>query len=249
MSARDAVTAIAETDFRHAMYIRNQLREIRTEIAAAAQRAGRPADSVTLLAVSKTFPVSDIMQAYEDGQRIFGENRLQEALEKIPAMPQDCEWHIIGPLQRNKVRKALQAGVSLIQAVDSLKLAEAISRIAGEMGITARILLEVNVDGEESKHGFTPEGIQEEWAALTKLPNLEIRGLMCIPAPTEKAEDARPAFIALRKLAESLREQGPFTLPELSMGMSHDFSIAVEEGATIVRVGSAIFGKRDYSAR
>ena len=231
------------------MYIRNQLREIRTEIAAAAQRAGRPADSVTLLAVSKTFPVSDIMQAYEDGQRLFGENRLQEALEKIPAMPQDCEWHIIGPLQRNKVRKALQAGVSLIQAVDSLKLAEAISRIAGELGMTARILLEVNVDGEESKHGFTPEGIQEEWAELSQLPNLEIRGLMCIPAPTEKAEDARPAFTALRKLAECLRERGPYALPELSMGMSHDFSIAVEEGATIVRVGSAIFGKRDYSSR
>ncbi len=229
------------------MYIQNQLRQIRADIAAAAQRAGRPADSVTLLAVSKTFPVSDIMQAYEDGQRLFGENRLQEALEKIPAMPQDCEWHIIGPLQRNKVRKALQAGVTLIQAVDSLKLAEAISRIAGELGMTARILLEVNVDGEESKHGFTPEEIQEEWATLTALPNLEIRGLMCIPAPTEKAEDARPAFAALRKLAELLRERGPLPLPELSMGMSHDFSIAVEEGATIVRVGSAIFGKRDYS--
>ncbi len=229
------------------MYIQDQLQEIRAAIAAAEQRAGRPAGSTTLLAVSKTFPVSDIMQAYADGQRLFGENRLQEALEKIPAMPADCEWHIIGPLQRNKVRKALEAGVSLLQAVDSRKLAEAVSRIAGELGITARILLEVNVDGEESKHGFTPAGLAEEWEALVALPHLEIRGLMCIPAPTETAEEARPAFVALRSLAESLRARGPLPLPELSMGMSHDYAVAVEEGATIVRVGSAIFGKRDYA--
>ena len=229
------------------MYIQDQLQEIRAAIAAAEQRAGRPAGSTTLLAVSKTFPVSDIMQAYADGQRLFGENRLQEALEKIPAMPADCEWHIIGPLQRNKVRKALEAGVSLLQAVDSRKLAEAVSRIAGELGITARILLEVNVDGEESKHGFTPTGLAEEWEALVALPHLEIRGLMCIPAPTETAEEARPAFAALRSLAESLRARGPLPLPELSMGMSHDYAVAVEEGATIVRVGSAIFGKRVYA--
>lgn len=229
------------------MYIQDQLREIRSNIAAAEQRAGRPAGSTTLLAVSKTFPVSDIMQAYADGQRLFGENRLQEALTKIPAMPADCEWHIIGPLQRNKVRKALEAGVTLLQAVDSRKLAEAISRIAGELGITARILLEVNVDGEESKHGFTPSELQEEWDALAALPHLDIRGLMCIPAPTETPEGARPAFATLRRLADALRTRGPLPLPELSMGMSHDYAVAVEEGATIVRVGSAIFGKRDYS--
>ncbi|MDO5469865.1 MAG: YggS family pyridoxal phosphate-dependent enzyme [Akkermansia sp.] len=229
------------------MYIQDQLREIRSNIAAAEQRAGRPAGSTTLLAVSKTFPVSDIMHAYADGQRLFGENRLQEALTKIPAMPADCEWHIIGPLQRNKVRKALEAGVTLLQAVDSRKLAEAISRIAGELGITARILLEVNVDGEESKHGFTPSELQEEWDALAALPHLDIRGLMCIPAPTETPEGARPAFATLRRLADALRTRGPLPLPELSMGMSHDYAVAVEEGATIVRVGSAIFGKRDYS--
>jgi len=229
------------------MYIQDQLQEIRANIAAAEKRAGRTPGSTTLLAVSKTFPVSDIMQAYADGQRLFGENRLQEALEKIPAMPTDCEWHIIGPLQRNKVRKALEAGVTLLQAVDSSKLAAAISRIAGELGITARILLEVNVDGEESKHGFTPDGLQEEWDALLALPNLDIRGLMCIPAPTATAEGARPAFVHLRRLAEELRARGPLPLPELSMGMSHDYTVAVEEGATIVRVGSAIFGKRDYA--
>jgi pyridoxal phosphate enzyme (YggS family) len=229
------------------MYIQDQLEEIRAAIAAAEQRAGRPAGSVTLLAVSKTFPVSDIMQAYADGQRVFGENRLQEAMEKMPQMPQDCVWHLIGPLQRNKVRKALEQGFGLIQAVDSMKLAAAISRIAGETGVTARILLEVNVDGEASKHGFTPEEIQEEWEALVALPYLDIRGLMCIPAPVENPQDARPAFAALRVLAEKLRARGPLPLPELSMGMSHDFAVAVEEGATIVRVGSAIFGKRTYA--
>lgn len=227
-----------------AMYIEDQLAEIREKIAEAARRAGRAEDSVALLAVSKTFPVSDIMHAYDDGQRLFGENRLQEAMEKMPQMPRDCEWHLIGPLQRNKVRKALENGFALIEAVDSRKLAEAISRIAGELGVTARVLLEVNVDGEESKHGFTPDGLMEEWDALTALPNMEIRGLMCIPAPTEDAEGARPAFVALRRLAETLRARGPLPLPELSMGMSHDYAVAVEEGATIVRVGSAIFGKR-----
>lgn len=226
------------------MYIRNQLDDIRTAIAAAEQRAGRAAGSVTLLAVSKTFPVSDIMQAYADGQRLFGENKLQECMEKMPQMPSDCVWHLIGPLQRNKVRKALEAGVALIQAVDSLKLAQAVSRIAGELSLTARILLEVNVDGEETKHGFTPAELREQWAELTALPNLDIRGLMCIPAPTETPEGARPAFAALRTLSEELRTRGPLPLPELSMGMSHDFVVAVEEGATIVRVGSAIFGKR-----
>lgn len=229
------------------MYINEQLEEIRRSIREAEKRSGRPEGSVTLLAVSKTFPVSDIMQAYNDGQRLFGENRLQEAQLKVPAMPADCRWHIIGPLQRNKVRKALELGVELIEAVDSLKLAAAISRIAGEMGLVAAILLEVNVDGEASKHGFTPEQLCAEWDELSALPHLDIRGLMCIPAPTENPDDARPAFRRLRDLAEQLRARGPLPLPELSMGMSHDFAVAVEEGSTIVRVGSAIFGKRDYS--
>ncbi len=230
------------------MYIQDQLQEIRANITAAEQRVGRPVGSTTLLAVSKTFPVSDIMQAYADGQRIFGENRLQEAMEKIPAMPADCTWHLIGPLQRNKVRKALEQPIALIQAVDSRKLAETISRIAGELGTTAHVLLEVNVDGEASKHGFSPDELLQDWTALTALPNLDIQGLMCIPAPTADPEGARPAFAALRHLAETLRERGPLPLPELSMGMSHDYAVAIEEGATIVRVGSAIFGRRDYTA-
>lgn len=230
------------------MYIQDQLQEIKDNIAAAEKRAGRPTGSVKLLAVSKTFPVEDIMQAYQDGQRLFGENRLQEAMSKMPDMPADCEWHLIGPLQRNKVRKALEQGFGLIQAVDSLRLAETISRIAGELGCRVRLLLEVNVDGEESKHGFTPGELQELWPRLVELPGMEIAGLMCIPAPTDDPEDARPAFRFLRELAEVLRARGPLPLPELSMGMSHDYAVAVEEGATIVRVGSAIFGRRDYGA-
>lgn len=226
------------------MSIATQLESIRARIAAAEARAGRAPGSVTLLAVSKTFPAQDVAEAYAAGQRAFGENRLQELMEKMPALPADCVWHLIGPLQRNKARKALEQGLSLIQAVDSLKLAQALSRIAGELGCSAPILLEVNIDGEASKHGFSPQELSEQWEQLTALPNLDIQGLMCIPAPVEQAESARPAFAALRALAEALRARGPLPLPTLSMGMSHDFEIAIEEGATLVRVGTAIFGHR-----
>lgn len=226
------------------MSIASQLESIRARIAAAEARAGRAPGSATLLAVSKTFPTQDVAEAYAAGQRLFGENRLQEAMEKMPILPGDCEWHLIGPLQRNKVRKALESGLALIEAVDSVKLAQAISRIAAELGKTASILLEVNIDGEESKHGFSAEELRQVWPELAALPNLDIQGLMCIPAPVEMPEQARPAFAALRALAEELRARGPFPLPTLSMGMSHDFEIAVEEGATLVRVGSAIFGRR-----
>lgn len=228
------------------MYIQDQLNDIRERMRLAEERSGRKPGSTRLLAVSKTFPASDVALAVEAGQRAFGENRLQEAMEKMPLLPETLEWHLIGPLQRNKVRKALQQGLALIQAVDSLRLAEALSRVAGELGVRAALLLEVNIDGEASKHGFTPEECRESWDRLAALPHLDIRGLMTIPAPAENPEDARPAFRALRLLAEELRARGPLPLPELSMGMSHDFEVAIEEGATIVRVGSAIFGKRDY---
>ena len=226
------------------MSIALHLEDVRAKIAEAEARAGRPSGSVSLLAVSKTFPAADVAQAYAAGQRLFGENRLQEAMEKMPALPEDCAWHLIGPLQRNKVRKALEQGFALIEAVDSLKLAQAISRIAGELGRTTAILLEVNIDGEESKHGFAPEELRQCWAELVALPGLEIRGLMCIPAPVDDPEAARPAFAALRRLSQELRERGPLPLPVLSMGMSHDYPVAIEEGATHVRVGSAIFGRR-----
>ena len=226
------------------MSISSQLDEIRRRISDAEKRSGRTPGSVRLLAVSKTFPASDVVQAYEAGQRFFGENRLQEALEKIPLLPPDCRWHLIGPLQRNKIRKALEAGIDLIQAVDSLRTAEAISRIAGELHQSAAILLEVNVDAEESKHGFSPQELRNQWESLVALPHLKISGLMCIPAPVEDPQQARRSFATLRELALELRKRGPFPLDTLSMGMSHDFEVAIEEGSTLVRIGSAIFGSR-----
>lgn len=231
------------------MSIADRLRDIRSRIAAAEARSGREPGSVTLLAVSKTFPAADVAEAHAAGQLLFGENRLQEAMEKMPLLPQECSWHLIGPLQRNKVRKALEQGFALIEAVHSLRLAETISRVAAELDVVAPILLEVNIDGEDSKHGFSPEELRDSWAQLVALPHLDIQGLMCIPAPVDDPESARPAFAALRRLAQELRERGPLPLPTLSMGMSHDFDIAVEEGATLVRVGSAIFGGRSYAAK
>lgn len=228
------------------MSIATRLQEVNERIAQAESRAGRALGSVRLLAVSKTFPASAVWEAYNAGQRLFGENRVQEALEKIPQLPADVSWHLIGPLQRNKVRRALEAKVSLIEAVDSLRTAEAISRIAEELDKTAVTLLEVNIDGEPSKHGFSPSNLLAAWEQLVTLPHMQIRGLMCVPAPVEDVKLARPAFAALRKLAEELRTRGPYPLPILSMGMSHDFEVAIEEGATEVRVGSYIFGVRPY---
>ena len=228
------------------MEIVARLQEVRERIAQAETRAGRKPGGVQLLAVSKTFPASAVREAYHAGQRLFGENRLQEALEKMPQLPSDASWHLIGPLQRNKIRKAVESGVSLIEAVDSLRTAETISRIAGESNKTVSLLLEVNIDGEGSKHGFAPADLYAAWEQLMALPHLEIRGLMCIPAPVSDAQQARPSFAALRELAERLRVRGGLPMPVLSMGMSHDYEVAVEEGATEVRVGSFIFGDRTY---
>ncbi len=228
------------------MSVATQLEEVRRRVADAEKRSGRPAGSVQLMAVSKTFSADDVAQAYAVGQRLFGENRLQEALGKIPQLPQDCRWHLIGPLQRNKVRKALESRIELIQAVEKMSTAEAISRIAGELAQIASVLIEVNIDSEPSKHGFSAQELRDGWSSLVALPHLRICGLMCIPAPTEDPEQSRPAFSALRELAEELRKRGPLPLEVLSMGMSHDFEVAIEEGSTLVRVGSAIFGNRAY---
>lgn len=229
------------------MSIAERLAEVRSRMAEAARRSGRDADAVHLVAVSKTMPASAVAEAYAAQQRDFGENRLQELLEKKPLLPADCRWHLIGPLQRNKVRKALAVGLQLIHAVDKMEVAAAISRIASEVSSApVRVLLEVNVDEETSKHGFSAAELRRLWEELVRLPMLEIRGLMCIPSPVEKAEYARPAFTALRTLAEDLRQRGPLALPVLSMGMSSDFEVAIEEGATHVRVGSLIFGARSY---
>lgn len=227
------------------MSIQQNLKHILSRIRAAEVRAGRPEGSARLVAVSKTFPAADVQACHDAGQRIFGENKVQEALGKIPALPPDTEWHLIGPLQRNKVRKAVEH-FTLIHAVDSLRLAQFMDTVAQETGKRPRILLEVNAGGEDSKFGFSPEALEREWEELARLGHLEIAGLMCIPPPVENPEDARPYFRRLRELKETLSGRSGLPLEELSMGMSHDFETAVEEGATLVRVGTAIFGGRTY---
>lgn len=228
------------------MGIAENLKSIRERIAKAALSAGRAADSVRLLAVSKTFPVEDVLTAYQAGQLIFGENKVQEGLMKAPLLPSEIEWHLIGPLQRNKVRKALSV-FHWIHSVDSLKLAQYMEDVAAELGVRPKVLFEVHVGGEESKFGFEESELEDSWEAISQMKNLQPQGLMCIPPPVETPEAARPYFAQLRILRDRLRARGAHELPELSMGMSHDFEAAIQEGATMVRVGTSIFGGRSYS--
>ena len=221
------------------------LEVVKKQIATAGQRCGRNPSDVRLVAVSKTHPAEAVAAAAATGQRIFGESRVQEAREKIPACPPGLDWHFIGHLQKNKVRQALPL-FSFFHSIDSTALAQAIDRIAGETGKPVDGLLEVNVSGEETKHGFTPEQLRGEFASLSKLPHLRIRGLMTMAPYSENPEDARPVFRALRELRDELQCAHSHPLPELSMGMSGDFEPAIEEGATLVRVGSSIFGARPY---
>jgi pyridoxal phosphate enzyme (YggS family) len=219
------------------------LSDIRAQISAAAQRAGRDPSSIRLVAVSKTHPAGAVVDAAATGQTVFGESRVQEARDKIPACPPGLEWHFIGHLQKNKVRQALPL-FSFFHSIDSTALAEAMNRVAGETGGAAEGLLEVNVSGEATKNGFTSDGLRREFPALAKLSHLRIRGLMTMAPYSDNPEDARPVFRALRELRDELQSTHGYALPELSMGMSGDFEPAIEEGATLVRVGSSIFGAR-----
>ena len=218
--------------------VAEHLADIRQQITAAAVAADRDPGSVQLCAVSKTFPPEVIREAMDAGQTLFGENRAQEAVAKIPLLP-PARWHLIGHLQSNKVRKILPL-VEMIQSVDSADLAKDISRIAGELGLRMKVLLQVNVAGDDDKFGFTASSVAAALPDLLQLPGTEIRGLMTIP-PLEG--DPRPHFAALRRLRDALAS-ATHPLLELSMGMSGDFRAAIAEGATIVRVGSAIFGVR-----
>ena len=222
------------------------LQAIRDRISAAAQRCGRDPASIELLAVSKTFPVEAIREAVAAGQLLFGENKVQEILAKAPQLPASLQWHLIGHLQSNKVRKVLPQ-VKAIHSIGSLDLARDVDRIAAELGLFPQVYLEVNVGDESSKHGFSDEKLRANLEALYSLKRLEIQGLMCIPPFDPDPTLSRPYFTKLRTLRDELEQRGGAPLPLLSMGMSHDFDIAVEEGATIVRVGSAIFGARNYS--
>jgi pyridoxal phosphate enzyme (YggS family) len=216
---------------------------VRREIAEAATAADRDPSTVRLVAVSKTHPADAVAAVAGTGQKIFGESRVQEAREKIPACPGDLEWHFIGHLQKNKVRQALPL-FSFFHSIDSAALAQAMDRIAGEMGKPVEGLLEVNISGEETKHGFKPDELRQEFAALSKMPHLRIRGLMTMAPYSDHPEDARPVFRALRELRDELQSAHNHPLPELSMGMSGDYAPAIAEGATLVRIGSSIFGDR-----
>lgn len=226
--------------------IADRVRTVLDEMQRAAARAGRPPESVRLIAASKTVSVERLRQAVDAGIRHLGENRLQEALPKIDTLGREgVVWHFIGTLQRRKV-KSVVGRFETIHSVDSLALAEEIDRQAKTAGLRQRVLLEVNLAGEASKGGFESTTLGAALESLNGLEHLDIRGLMAIPPPTPTAEDARPYFRQLRNLAQTLTARGHrnINMQELSMGMSHDYPVAIEEGATYVRVGTAIFGAR-----
>jgi len=227
--------------------IKENLNRVQENIRNACARAGRKEDEVTLIAVSKTKPVSMLEEAYALGVRDFGENKVQELVDKAGQLPEDIRWHMIGHLQRNKVKYIIDK-VYLIHSVDSLRLGEEISKEAVKHGVTANILIEVNVAGEESKFGVSPEdtpGLIEE---ISRLPAIQVRGLMTIAPFVEKAEDNRIIFNALLKLYVDISRKNidNVHMDFLSMGMTGDYEVAVEEGATFVRVGTGIFGERSY---
>lgn len=226
----------------------DNIAHIRASIVQAAERAGRDPRDITLVAVSKTMPIELVRMAYNLGVTQFGENRVQEALPKIEAFhPQDVRWHLIGHLQSNKAKKVV-GSFALIHSVDSLRLAEVLNRHASqqaEMSSPLPILLQVNVSGEASKEGMSLPEVPELARQIAALPSLRVEGLMTIAPLIENPEEVRPVFRQLRLLREHLREAVPqSTWQHLSMGMTDDYRVAIEEGATIVRIGRAIFGER-----
>jgi pyridoxal phosphate enzyme (YggS family) len=231
------------------MSIAENLAAIRERMAGAARRAGYPPDAVALMAVSKTFPPELIRQAYAAGQRVFGESRVQEFSAKSAALSdlKSIQWHMIGHLQTNKAAKAVEF-FSAIDSVDSLRLAQRLNESAQRIGKKIEVLIEINVGGEAAKSGISPDSpeLEQILQAVPQLVGLHIRGLMTVPPFTNDPEGARPSFRKLRELQQVLvaRRLPAIHLDVLSMGMSHDFEVAIEEGSTCVRVGTAIFGER-----
>jgi PLP dependent protein len=223
--------------------IAENLETVRAVITESERRSGQLAGSVELIAVSKTHPPEIVRQAVDAGQLLFGENRVQEAKAKIPDLPAKLRWHLIGHLQTNKIRQALPL-FEVIHSVDSVELLDEIQRIAGDLGLFPRVLLEVNVAGESSKFGFSPQRLLSQVEQISRADRVQVEGLMTIPPPACNAEDSRKYFVQLRQLRDRLVMESRFPLPHLSMGMSGDYRVAVEEGATYVRVGTAIFGER-----
>jgi PLP dependent protein len=219
------------------------LQLIQDRIASACDRAGRDPRSVTLIAVTKGHPPEAIVQAARHGQTLFGESKVQEAKAKIPACPGRLRWHMIGHLQSNKCRDAVHL-FEMIQSIDSLSLAEELNRRAEQAAKTIPILLETNIVGEASKFGYKPGQLLQDLDRLNALPRVEIHGLMTIPPWSPLPEKARPVFRRLRELKAECEQILGAPLPHLSMGMSGDFEVAIEEGATMIRIGTSIFGER-----
>lgn len=228
--------------------ITENLKQVQNNINCACERAGRSTSEVILVAVSKTKPVEMLMEAYNAGIRDFGENYVQELVDKIDIMPKDIRWHMIGHLQRNKV-KYIVGKVAMIHSVDSLRLAEEISKESVKKGVVSEILIEVNVGMEESKFGITTENALDMVIAMSQLPNIVIRGFMTSAPFVENAEDNRKIFKCLHNIIVDIRGKNidNTTMDILSMGMTNDYIVAVEEGASMVRVGTAIFGARNYN--
>jgi len=228
--------------------IKENLEYVQGRIEQACRKSNRSSTEVTLISVSKTKPIHMLMEAYEAGVREFGENKVQEIMEKYGEMPSDVNWHLIGHLQRNKVKYIIDK-VKLIHSVDSIRLAEEISKEAVKHNVHMDILLEVNVAEEESKFGFTVSEALQEVEKIAVLPGITIMGLMTIAPFVENPEENREVFRKLKKLSVDIADKNidNVFMKELSMGMTGDYEVAVEEGATFVRVGTGIFGERDYN--
>ena len=228
--------------------LQDNLIQVEQNIEEACRRAGRDRSEVTLIAVSKTKPVETLQEAYDLGVRVFGENKVQEMADKYEVLPKDIRWHLIGHLQRNKVKYIIDKAV-LIHSVDSLRLAQTIEKEAKKHNLTAHILIEVNVAREESKFGIFPEDLEALVDEIAKLPHIQVDGLMTIAPFVPDPEENRPVFRELRKLSVdiSAKKVDNVNMSVLSMGMTNDYPVAIEEGATMVRVGTGIFGARNYA--
>lgn len=230
--------------------IKSNLLEVHENMRKACEKAGRSESDVELIAVSKTKPVSALMEAYESGCRIFGENKVQELVDKYNVMPKDIKWHMIGHLQRNKVKYIVDK-TALIHSVDSLKLAEEISREALKKQVQVAILIEVNVAGEDTKFGVKPEETEELVRRAAVLPGISIKGLMTIAPYVDDPEENRQYFGKLKQLSVDINQKNidNVNMNVLSMGMTGDYTVAIEEGATFIRVGTGIFGERKYPVK
>lgn len=228
--------------------IRENLAEVEKNIQAACERVGRPREEVTLIAVSKTKPVEDVREAMSTGMRNFGENKVQEIMDKFEAIKEPVNWHMIGHLQRNKVKYIVDK-VCLIHSVDSERLALQIDEEAKKKNVICPILIEVNVAGEDTKYGVSVEETEELVRKIATLSNIKVKGLMTIAPFVENPEDNRIHFQALKKLLVDIKRKNidNVDMDVLSMGMTGDYQVAIEEGATMVRVGTGIFGKRNYN--